>query len=513
MRNPASEVRPLQLLCVQLGFHPAYPDVSTLATTYNDGLYYVASFLKRELTGSSVELCQMFWGEDPSSFPLEDYDYILISALATHFWSNLPALEAIRARRGPRAKIIMGGPHATFAPHEALQYADYVILGEGEIPTLQLILALESGGDLGQVENLCCIGAGGALEINRFARYGDLDNAIDPALLRRAPRLHWATLSMSRGCPFDCYFCYAIRILGRRFRPKSIDTIRREIAGIHGQTGCTRFYVTDLNFTTRADFCAQVADTFTGQDYRFIAMSRIELADDLDLLLRLRRAGFGEYCLGVESEDPGVLRAFNKKVMASEQTARLHRFAENDVYIHSAIIFGLEAQDRAAILRTAAWCADARIVHPTFVCLAEYPYQVELFGSRQDVENHRIIQGVPTYQHYSFVGIFPRHMRPSELQRAILDSYGVFFARAFEIEQRPQRRMRLKAYARSVEQGRAGMERHIAFLSELERPYYTSGGMLKEDLLKADFAARHGEILTWLGGTRREAQFVKAFSV
>ena len=50
-------------------------------------------------------------------------------------------------------------------------------------------------------------------------------------------------------------------------------------------------------------------------------------------------------------------------------------------------------------------------MHPTFVCIAEYPFQKLLFDSRQDVEDHRIIRELPTSQHYSFVGIYPRHMR------------------------------------------------------------------------------------------------------
>ena len=153
-------------------------------------------------------------------------------------------------------------------------------------------------------------------------------------------------------------------------------------------------------------------------------------------------------------------------------------------------------------------------MHPVFVCLAEYPFQELLFGSRQDIEDHRIIMEVPTYQHYSFVGIFPRHMRPSELQRGILDSYGIFFQRAFEIERRPQRRSRLKAYALSVDRGRAGMEQHIRFLEELEKPYYTASGTLKEDLLKADFDARHGELRSWLTRSSRhkDLHFVQGYA-
>ena len=507
-------MKTLNILCVQLGFHDAYPDASTLATTYNDGIYYVASFVQREFPDAHVEMCQMFWGEKPEDFPLDSYDYILISALATHFWSNIETLEHIQRAKRPGCVVVMGGPHAAFAPYEALRFADYAVIAEGEVPTVQLINALEAGESVTQVDNLAYIDADGELNLNKVARYSNIANAIDPKFLARAPRLHWATVSMSRGCPFDCSFCYAIRLLGRRFRTKTADDVRDELDAIYRQTGCNRFYVTDLNFTTRKDYCREIAEKFRDRGYKFIAMSRINHADDLDLVLDLKRAGFEEYCLGVESEDPTVLKAFNKKVDPSEQTTRLLRFAENDITIHSAIIFGLDVQDRPAIEATARWCAEARIMHPVFVCLAEYPFQDLLYGSRQDIEDHRIIMEVPTYQHYSFVGIFPRHMRPSELQRGILDSYGIFFQRAFEIEQRPQRRARLKSYSLSVDRGRAGMERHIRFLEELEKPYYTGSGTLKEDLLKADFDAKHGELRSWLARSsrRKDLHFVQGYA-
>jgi anaerobic magnesium-protoporphyrin IX monomethyl ester cyclase len=507
-------MRPINILAVQLGFNKDYPDVSTLATTYNDGIYYVASFIKRQLPNASVDMCQMFWGENPLDLLVECYDYILISALATHFWSNIPVLEQLQRCRKKGSIVVMGGPHAAFAPYEALKYADFAVIAEGEIPTLELINALEAGDDPYRVANVAYIDEQGLLRINQCQRYAGIANTIDPALLARAPKLHWATVSMSRGCPFDCSFCYAIRLLGRQFRPKSIEDIVDELDGIYRQTKCSRFYITDLNFTTRADFCEAVANAVADRGYKFIAMSRIDHADNLDLLTKLRRSGFEEYCLGVESESEEVLTAFNKKVDAGGQTERLLRFAENDINIHSAIIFGLDIQDLGAIRATARWCADARIVHPTFVCLAEYPFQKLLFGARQVIEDHRIIMEVPTYQHYSFVGIFPRQMRPSTLQRAILESYEIFFSRAVEIEKSPQRRARIKAYSRSVTMSRTGMERHIADLERLEEPYYTSSGSLREDLLKADFEERHGELRTWLARSAQgsELGFARAYA-
>lgn len=503
----------MNLLFIQLGFHPEYPDSSTLATTYNDGIYYVASFIMEEFPEANVEICQMMWGEMPGNFPIESYDYIMISCLATHFWSNIPVMNEIYARKSSGCKIIMGGPHPAFAPWEALEYADYVILGEGEVPLAQLIHSLEEGLPVDEIDNLCYIGSLGELVLNKFKRYKNYSGAINPTLLARAPRLHWATVSMSRGCPFNCSFCYAIRLLGRQFRMKEVNDIRRELDGIYKQTGCNRFYVTDLNFTTRKDFCHAVAHAVRDAGYKFIAMTRIDIADDVDLLLDLKASGFNEYCLGVESEDPQVLSAFNKKVNASQQTQRLLTLAENDVYIHSAIIFGLEAQDMTAIHNTAAWCAHARIMHPTFVCLAEYPFQHMLFGSRQDIEDHRIIQQVSTFQHYSFVGIYPRHMRPSELQQGIIDSYRIFFQKAFEKEHRPQRRVRLKMYERSVEVSIPGMKHHIEFLQKLEKPFYTAAGTLKEELLQEQFEEQYGDLRNWLSKTRKiDPQFEKAFA-
>jgi anaerobic magnesium-protoporphyrin IX monomethyl ester cyclase len=494
-----------KVLCVQLCFHQDYRDAGALASTYNDGIYYVASFLQHEFPGLQMDMCQMFWGENPDDYALETYDYILISALAAMFHANRVALETIRRRKKPSCKIVFGGPHASFAPHEVLQYGDYAVLAEGEVPAAQLIRCLESGDDLATVDNLCYRGGDGRLVINRIARYGSIDNMINPALLRsdKRTRIQWAAVSMSRGCPFNCSFCYSIRILGRQFRSKSVDTIRRELQGINAEIGARRFYVSDINFATNKQFCHAVANGVRDLEFKYIAMTRIELADDIELVRDLKSAGFEEYYIGVESEQPQVLRTFNKRCDVSRQTERLLALAEEDIYVQSGIMFGLDFQDEAAIAHSARWCAEARIPHPIFMCLAEYPFQALLFGSHQDVEDHRVIIGGPTYQHYSYVGIFPRHMRPSVLQRRILEAYGIFFQHAFEIESRPQRRMRLKNHARCVKPGNEGMVKHIQFLEEIEKPYYTSAGRLKEDLLKLDFEGRHGELLEALGKAAR----------
>jgi radical SAM superfamily enzyme YgiQ (UPF0313 family) len=514
-------MRRLKILLLQLGNHHSFRDRTALTHrgfrtrdsmawayvsyepgTYSDGLYYVASFLMEHLPDAQFDVCQMLWGDDPADYPIESYDYILVSGLATHFWSNLAAMRLVRERKRRGAWSIMGGPHATFAPYEALEYVDFVILGEGEVPALQLIEALESGGSLAGVDNIGYVGADGLLQMGEMRRYGNLGVTIHPSLLRNAPPLPWAPVSMSRGCPFNCSFCYAVRLLGRQFRPKEIGDIRREVDALSAQNGCKRFLVTDLNFATQKEFCHDVARAFRGAPYKFIALTRASIADDEDLVEDLKAAGFEDYYFGVESEDPDVLKAFNKNIEAGEQTTRLLKMAEHDIFIHAGLIFGTDAQDKVAVERTARWCAESRIIHPNFYCITDYPFQGVLHGHRQDVEDHRIIMRHINYQHFSFVGIFPRHMRPSVLQRTLARVSDEFFVRALEIETRPKRIVRLKAVARLKAAERQEVERHTAFLEQLEAPYYTGAGELKEDLLKSDFDSQYGHVAEWLERSR-----------
>src|ERR1044072_3897782 len=109
-------MRPLKILLLQLGNHHSRRDSSHELThlgfrsrdsmswayvsyepgTYSDGLYYVGSFLMEPLSNAPFDVCQMVWGDDPNDYPIESYDYILVSGLGTHFWSNLAAMRLVK---------------------------------------------------------------------------------------------------------------------------------------------------------------------------------------------------------------------------------------------------------------------------------------------------------------------------------------------------------------------------------------------------------------------------------
>src|SRR5512143_292981 len=50
--------------------------------------------------------------------------------------------------------VVIGGPHVTFLPEEALAHADYVVRGEGEDALVEVMEALEGRRSLGDVDGL-----------------------------------------------------------------------------------------------------------------------------------------------------------------------------------------------------------------------------------------------------------------------------------------------------------------------------------------------------------------------
>jgi len=55
------------------------------------------------------------------------------------------AYEIARACKEHNIPVVMGGPHPTFLPDDALQHCDYVVRGEGEETVVELLEALSGG--------------------------------------------------------------------------------------------------------------------------------------------------------------------------------------------------------------------------------------------------------------------------------------------------------------------------------------------------------------------------------
>ena len=95
---------------------------------------------------------------------IEETDPIDFNDLASADWVGLSTITPTAPRAYaiakkikelyPRVQVVMGGPHVTYLPEEALDQADFVIRGEGEDALVALADAWEGDGDFSVVPNL-----------------------------------------------------------------------------------------------------------------------------------------------------------------------------------------------------------------------------------------------------------------------------------------------------------------------------------------------------------------------
>lgn len=130
---------------------------------------------------------------------------------------NEPRLRS-EIRDAPGITIV-GGPHASACYREVAEYADYVIVGEGERTLPRLLDAIITGS---------------ADKIPGVATkdgYTPVDHSV---LLDAYPCFSRVKgyLEISRGCPHACAYCQTPRLFGNRMRHRSIDAIAASAARI-----------------------------------------------------------------------------------------------------------------------------------------------------------------------------------------------------------------------------------------------------------------------------------------
>jgi B12-binding domain/radical SAM domain protein len=131
--------------------------------------------------------------------------YSLNSLNVSHYHDEIAAADCL---------TIVGGPHATACPREVAEYADYVIVGEGEFTLPRLLRDIRQGGD-GKVPGVMTGGwyqpADTNVRLDAYPAFSEMKGYIE----------------ISRGCPFACGYCQTPQIFGHCMRHRSIDETAR----------------------------------------------------------------------------------------------------------------------------------------------------------------------------------------------------------------------------------------------------------------------------------------------
>jgi len=201
------------------------------------------------------------------------------------------------------------------------------------------------------------------IETNPPGRVEDLDALpqLDRGYLDRYYRegIYWnlagrGKLDMmisSRGCPYNCRFCFQV---SERFRFRSVGHLMEEFEELR-RRGVRSIHIQDDAFTVDRSRCLEIGENLIRGGYRFDLKIRSRVdAVDRKLLERLKRVGVKQIVYGFESGSDRVLEAMGKKTTVAQNLEAARLTKEAGIGCYGEIMVGYPGETPETVEATIA---------------------------------------------------------------------------------------------------------------------------------------------------------------
>ncbi|MCU0643958.1 MAG: B12-binding domain-containing radical SAM protein [bacterium] len=266
-----------------------------------------------------------------------DYDLVgltFVTAFAPYAYSIADKFRELGI------KVVMGGPHASVFPGEALQHADAVVVGEAEEIWQPLLRDFQQG-RMNKIYQ-----ASGLVDLKNFPQ-PRLDLAPKEFAFRNS------TLA-SKGCPFRCNFCFTSFINQYQQRFRHIDDVFRDIEAMDGNWLDRKHFVFwDDNLFGNPRYAKELLRAITPLNKRWAAAASVNIATDPETVRLLEQAGCAALFIGLESINSASLQESQKyHNHVSNYHDMVKRLHDHGIGITGAFVFGFDQDDRSVFDRT-----------------------------------------------------------------------------------------------------------------------------------------------------------------
>jgi radical SAM superfamily enzyme YgiQ (UPF0313 family) len=223
----------------------------------------------------------------------------------------------------PDIPIVWGGIHPSLIPELCLceSFVDYVTIGEGEEVAVALANALLNEEDLSTIQNIGYKNKDGKIIINSIAPFiKNLDQykqdwtLLDPKQYVRTSLdgKKYFVFITSRGCPYNCGFCYNLMFNKRHWRAHSAEFVINEMKQLKEATGVEYVTFNDDNFLVDKKRALKILKGLReiGVTALWIEV-RLDQFDE-DILAELVRYGVRTIFVGWESGSNNTLNKIDK---------------------------------------------------------------------------------------------------------------------------------------------------------------------------------------------------------
>lgn len=363
--------------------------------------------------------------ESISGIDLEECLSADVVAISTITPTATRGYELARILKEEGVTTVMGGPHVSFLPEEALKFCDYVIRGEADEIFVRFLKALEGKEDINRVPGICYIRDGKVVKSEVFPRCENLNNIPFPdfSLMRGYRRFSFYPVMRSRGCPFNCSFCSVTAMFGRGYRFMDNERVIREIR--RSRAEWLFFY--DDNFAAHPSMTKELLGRMIKENLTpsWTAQVRVDAAKDRELLLLMKESNCYACYIGIESVNPYTLRAYRKSQTLDDIKRCIDEFHRFGIRLHGMFVLGSDEDSRETFDETVRFARSSGLETVQFMILTPLP-GTALYRTLKE-EGRILTEAWHLYDGHHVV-FQPKRMNPFELQIRTLRAMGRFYS-------------------------------------------------------------------------------------
>lgn len=298
-----------------------------------------------------------------------------VIAIYTNLMTKLNVLKVIKFIRSEQnlnhTKIILGGPEVRNHTENFLNYgADFIIIGEGEETTLELVKALEIvdastplSMAISNIKGLAYLENEKVITTPERALIKDINNLPFPARekIDFRPYLNgWKThhgysmmsVNTMRGCPYTCKWC-SRAVYGGTYRRRSPQLVAQEMKHIKDTYNPDMIWFVDDVFTIHHKWLTEFAEEVKKQD-AVIPYEIISRADRLneEVIKTLKDSGCFRVWVGAESGSQKIIDAMDRRVDVMQTREMIRLAKQHGLEAGTFIMLGYPGETKHDIKET-----------------------------------------------------------------------------------------------------------------------------------------------------------------
>lgn len=323
----------------------------------------------------------------------ESCDLVAIS-VETFNCKRAYQISEIFRRKGKR--VILGGFHPSLCPQEAIKNADAIVIGEAE-HVWKDVLADFKNNNLQKFYQSDI----------RFDMSGTL---IDRSIFNGKRYFPISLVETGRGCRFNCDFCSIFSFYKGKYIRRPINEIISEIFQQKNQL----IMFTDDNLCADFESAKELFKALMPLKIKWVAQSSMNIADDEELLMLMKRSGCMGILIGIESLDKKNLSLMKKNMNINYETS-IDTIYKHGLKIYGSFVIGYDYDNKVSIRMMLNYSIKKRFYIANFYQLTPFP-GTPLY-KRLEEENRLLYKKWWLEKDYSYGKIVykPKSIEPLEL--------------------------------------------------------------------------------------------------